>query len=260
VPVAARGAGGNAFTVGTATATEGHAATGTIDVPAGVDPALHIPVALFHGAWPGPVMALVSGAHGTEYASIIALEKVIARIDPTELSGTLIVVPLVNILLRAEGPPREPGGREEYERFYPGRADGTQTERASYAITREVVERCDYLIDLHGGDLDESLRPYSYWAKTGNEKQDAVSCGMVLAFGLDHIIIASTARDPNASRYLETTAATRCVVDHGRSRLRGDRETGTWRRSSAVLQRVASPEDAAGTAAPVEHPVWIERV
>src|SRR5207244_13017820 len=85
------------FTVGTATAAQGREAMGTIEVPAGVDPALHIPVAVFHGAWPGPVLALVAGSHGTEYASILALEKLIARVDPTELTGTLIVVPLVNI-------------------------------------------------------------------------------------------------------------------------------------------------------------------
>jgi predicted deacylase len=66
------------FTVGTATASRGQKATGTIEVPAGSDAALSIPVAVFHGAKPGPVLALVSGAHGTEYASIVALEKVIA--------------------------------------------------------------------------------------------------------------------------------------------------------------------------------------
>src|SRR3989442_15246375 len=54
-------------------------------------------------------------------------------------------------------------------RWYPGKMDGTQTDRASYLITKQVVEQCDHLIDLHGGDLEESLRPYSYWTKTGNE-------------------------------------------------------------------------------------------
>jgi len=39
---------------------------------------------------------------------------------------------------------------------------------------------------LHGGDLDESLVPHSYWTKTGNAAQDAISREMVLAFGLDH--------------------------------------------------------------------------
>ena len=63
------------FTVGTATAARGQKATGTIEVPAGTDAALSIPVAVIHGAKRGPVLALVAGAHGTEYASIIALEK-----------------------------------------------------------------------------------------------------------------------------------------------------------------------------------------
>src|SRR5262249_44697568 len=95
-------------------------------------------------------------------------------------------------------------------RFYPGKMDGTQTDRASYMMTKEVVEKADHLIDLHGGDLDESLRPYSYWTKTGNSKQDAAAREMVLAFGLDHIIIsADRPKDPNASRFLENTASTR---------------------------------------------------
>ena len=45
------------FTVGTATAARGRKATGTIEVPAGTDAALSIPVAVFHGAQPGPVGA-----------------------------------------------------------------------------------------------------------------------------------------------------------------------------------------------------------
>jgi len=61
------------FTVGNATAARGQKATGTIEVPAGSDAALSIPVAVFHGAKPGPVLALVAGAHGTEYSSIISL-------------------------------------------------------------------------------------------------------------------------------------------------------------------------------------------
>src|SRR5262245_41694765 len=85
------------FTVGSATAARGQKATGAIAVPAGSDAALNIPVAVFHGAKPGPVLALVSGAHGTEYASIIALERLIGLLDPSEISGTVIIVPLVNI-------------------------------------------------------------------------------------------------------------------------------------------------------------------
>src|SRR4030095_5523331 len=199
------------FTVGTATAARGQKATGTIEVPAGSDAALSIPVAVFHGAKPGPVLALVSGAHGTEYASIIALEKLIGVLNPAELSGTVIMVPLINIpSFEQKVPHVNPVDRKSMNRCYPGKADGTQTERASLLITRQVVEQCDHLIDFHGGDTDESLRPYSYWTKTGNVKQDEISREMVIAFGLDHIIISTDRpKDPQASRYLENTATTR---------------------------------------------------
>src|SRR5438105_1170973 len=200
-----------AFTVGTATAAPGQKASGTIEVPAGVDAALSIPVVVAQGTRSGPVLALVSGAHGTEYASILALEKVIERLDPAQLSGTVIIVPLVNVnSFEQKIAHVNPVDNKSMNRFYPGRIDGTQTERASYLITKQVVERCDHLIDLHGGDLDESLRPYSYWTVTGNAQQDERSKDLVLAFGLDHIIIsADRPKDPNASRFLENTASTR---------------------------------------------------
>jgi predicted deacylase len=199
------------FTVGTATAQRGQKAFGAIEVPAGSDAALSIPVAVVHGARPGPVLAIVSGAHGTEYASIIAVEHLIAQIDPASVSGTVILIPLVNVpSFEQKVAHVNPVDNKSMNRFYPGRMDGTQTERASFLITRHVVEPSDHVIDLHGGDLDESLRPYSYWTKTGNETQDRISREMVLAFGLDHIIIsADRPKDPAASRYLENTASTR---------------------------------------------------
>ena len=199
------------FTVGTATAARGQRATGIIAVPAGTDAGTNIPVAVIHGRAPGPVLALVAGAHGTEYASIIALEKLIGQLDPAQLSGTVIIVPLVNLASFEQKVAHvNPIDGKSMNRMYPGTMDGTQTDRASYLMTKQVVEQCDHLIDLHGGDLDESLRPYSYWTVTGNAKQDAISREMALAFGLDHIIIsADRPKDPGASRYLENTATTR---------------------------------------------------
>src|SRR5689334_13630793 len=140
------------FTVGTASASRGQKVTGTIEVPAGVDAALNIPVAVIHGAKPGPVLALVAGSHGTEYTSIIALEKLIAMLNPTEISGTVIIVPLINIQSFEQKVPHvNPVDKKSMNRFYPGRMDASQTERASYLITKQVVEQCDHLIDLHGG-------------------------------------------------------------------------------------------------------------
>ncbi len=199
------------FTVGTASAAPGQKATGYLEVPAGVDAATSIPVVVVNGAKPGKILALVSGAHGTEYTSIIAIEKLISALDPEQVTGTVILVPLVNIpSFEQKVPHVNPIDNKSMNRFYPGKSDGTQTERASFLITREIVDRCDYLIDYHGGDLDESLRPYAYWGPTGREVQDRTSKEMVLAFGLDHIIIwRERPTDPAATRYLDNTASVR---------------------------------------------------
>jgi len=254
----------NTFSVGTATAARGQKATGTIEVPAGSDVALSIPVAVFHGAKPGPVLAIVAGAHGTEYTSIIALEKLIGSLDPAEISGTVIIVPLINIQsFEQKVPHLNPVDKKSMNRWYPGKMDGTQTDRASYMITKEVVEKCDHLIDLHGGDLDESLRPYSYWTKTGNEKQDQISKEMVLAFGLDTIIIsADRPKDPQASRYLENTATTRgkpsITAEAGYA---GTVETDDLNALvNGCLNVMRYLKMFPGQPAMVEHPVWIEKV
>ena len=252
------------FSVGNATAARGQKALGTIEVPAGSDAALSIPVAVFHGAKPGPVLALVAGAHGTEYTSIIALEKLIGSLNPAEISGTVIIVPLINIQsFEQKVPHLNPVDKKSMNRWYPGKMDGTQTDRASYLITKEVVEKCDHLIDLHGGDLDESLRPYSYWTKTGNEKQDQISKEMVLAFGLDTIIIsADRPKDPQASRYLENTATTRgkpsITAEAGYA---GTVETDDLNALvNGCLNVMRYLKMLPGQPAMVEHPVWIEKV
>jgi len=249
------------LTVGTATAARGETAKGWIDVPAGSDPALRIPVAVVQGARPGPVLALVAGSHGTEYASIVALAELIDALDPKSIAGSVIVVPIINTESFDQVVPHlNPVDGKNMNRTYPGRADGTQSERASLAITKQVVEQSDHLIDFHGGDLDESLRPYSYWSKTGREPQDRISREMVLAFGLDHIII-STGRpaDPNASIYLENTASTRgkpsITVEAGHAGTVMPEDVDALVRGTLSVMRHLKM--LPGDPTPVESPVWL---
>ncbi|HZR33417.1 MAG TPA: M14 family metallopeptidase [Terriglobales bacterium] len=264
VPPAHAQAQPKTFTVGTASAAPGQKATGFLEVPAGVDAAANIPVVVVNGAKPGPVLALVSGSHGTEYASIIAVEKLIATLDPAEVSGTVILLPLVNLASFEQKVPHvNPVDNKSMNRFYPGKADGTQTERASWLITHQVVDRSDYLIDYHGGDLDESLRPYSYWAPTGNARQDAISRDMVLAFGLDHIIIwTDRPKDLNATRYLDNTSSVRgkpsIAVEAGYAGTVEPEDVAALADGTLSVMRYLKM--LPGTATPVEHPVWIEKI
>jgi uncharacterized protein len=252
------------FSVGTATASRGQTAAGVIKVPAGSDAGYDIPVVVVHGAKPGPVLAVVAGSHGSEYASIIAVEDLIGVVKPETMSGTLILVPIVNIpSFQKITPHVNPTDNKSMNRYYPGDPKGTQTDRASYAMTKEVVDKCDHLIDLHGGDLDENLRPYSYWTVTGNQKQDDASKALVLAFGLDHIIIsADRPHDPNASRYLENTASTRgkpsFTAEAGRS---GPVDPADAKMlSDGVLRVMGQLKMTAQRVAPVANPVWVENV
>ncbi len=249
------------LTVGTATAARGETARGFLEIPAGSDAALRIPVAVVHGGKPGPVLALVAGSHGTEYASVVALADLIDALDADEIAGSVIIVPIVNTASFDRVVPHlNPVDGKNMNRTYPGSKDGTQSERASYAITKQVVEQSDHLIDFHGGDLDESLRPYSYWSKTGREPQDRISKEMVLAFGLDHIIV-STGRpeDPNASVYLENTATTRnkpsitVEAGHAGTVTREDVEALVHGTLSVMRYLKMLP----GAPSPVENPVWI---
>jgi predicted deacylase len=254
----------SSFTVGTATAAPGQKVNGYIEVPAGVDAGTRIPVVVVRGAKPGPVLAIVSGSHGTEYASIIAVERLINELDPAQVSGTVILVPLVNILSFEQKVPHvNPLDNKSMNRFYPGKMDGTQTDRVSWFITKQVVEPCDYLIDLHGGDLDENLRPYSYWTVGGNDKVDRISREMTLAFGLNHIIIQSDfPRDPAASRYLSNTALTRnkpnVTAEAGYSGTVEPADVDALVYGNINVMRYLKM--LPGAAPFVEHPVWIEKV
>jgi uncharacterized protein len=252
------------FAVGSASAAPGQKATGHLEVPAGVDPGTNIPVVLVNGAKPGPVLALVSGAHGTEYASILAVERLIVDLDPAEISGTVILIPLVNIASFEQKVPHvNPVDNKSMNRCYPGKADGTQTDRASFLITKQVVDRSDFLIDFHGGDLDESLRPYAYWGPTGNDSQDRISKEMVLSFGLDHIIIwHDRPSDLAASRYLDNTAALRgkpsIVVEAGYA---GTVETDDVALLvNGALSCMRALKMLPGKPHYIENPVWLEKI
>jgi predicted deacylase len=196
--------------VGEVAARPGEKASGFIAVPDGADPGTRLPVSVVNGAQPGPVLALIAGTHGYEYTSIVASPRILAGLDPARMKGAVILVHMAN-------PPAFYGRRIYYgpdgknlNRMYPGRGDGTQSERIAAALTREVIDQATHLVDMHCGDGNESLRPYAYWQITGDPKMDEASRQMVLAFGLPHIVIdRDRPTDPEKTLYTSNTAVRR---------------------------------------------------
>src|SRR5262245_60790589 len=157
-----RAAAQQPFTVGSITAAPGTTASGTLTIPARPgDDGTTIPISIVHGVRSGPVLALTAGVHGQEYTPVIALQRVVKTVDPKTMSGTLILVHVSNMpsyLSRTIY--YSPADGKNLNRVFPGKADGTLSERIAFVLTRDVIERATHVIDLHCGDGNESLRPY----------------------------------------------------------------------------------------------------
>lgn len=253
-----------ALTVGSVTAAPGTVASGELSIPARTgDQGTTIPFSIINGRERGPILALVSGTHGMEYVPIIASQRLRTDIDPVTLRGAVILVHVANMpSFLGRTIYYSPADGKNLNRVFPGKADGTLSERIAEAITREVIARATHVVDLHCGDGNESLRPYSYWITTGDPAVADAGRAMALAFGLDHIVKDSERPlDAAASVYLSNTAITR-----GKPAL--TTETGGMARvdeeSIALLQRgVFGLMRQLGMRAegprPVTSAVWIER-
>jgi uncharacterized protein len=211
--------------VGSARAALGTTAVGEIQVPAGSDAGLAMPVIVIRGAKPGKTVAFIAGSHGTEYASIVALQRLAPRIDAKTLTGSVIIAPLLNTASFEQMTVHtNPVDKKGMNANYPGNLAGTQSERALALVTEQIVKPADVIVDLHGGDIDEDLRPFSYWMRTGNDAQDKAADALVRAFGLSHVIVrdidtANPANIRNLSGYSLAQGKTAIVAEAGRSGL-----------------------------------------
>ena len=252
-----------AFSVGPISARRGETASGVLAIPPGVDAGTEIPVSVIHGAEPGPVLGLIAGNHGYEYPPILALQRLRAILDPTRLKGTVILVHVANLpSFLGRTVYVSPIDGQNLNRMYPGKKNGSVSERIAYAITTEVIDQSDYVVDLHAGDGNESLRPFVYMPVTGDAALDAKIEQMVLAFGFDHIVVdRDRPTDPAASIYCDRTATSRgkpaMTVESG---FLGSRDEGSIANLVAGLTGLMRHYGMLeGAPTPVEHPVLLER-
>ena len=195
------------------TAAPGTAARAYLDVPDTGDGMTRIPVSVFRGDSDGPTLALIAGTHGYEYAPMVALQHVGRRINPKDLSGTLIMVHVANMpSFHKRTIYYGPVDGKNLNRAYPGKPDGSLSERIAHIITTQVIEKADYVIDMHSGDGNEALRPYIYMPRTGDLQLDAKIKSMALAFGIDHIVIDERpVSAPDATVFTDMTALSRGI-------------------------------------------------
>lgn len=117
-----------------------------------------VPVVVVRGVSEGPTLCLTAGIHGDELNGIEVVRESLDRLRPSDLVGTVIGVPIVNIH-GFQTSSRYLPDRRDLNRFFPGNATGSSASRIARRIFREVIQKCDLLIDLHTGGSHRTNLP-----------------------------------------------------------------------------------------------------
>jgi predicted deacylase len=251
------------FVLGDLRAKPGETVSGYLPVPEKDGVGTRIPVTVIHGARPGKVLALVAGLHPFEYPPILALYRLKAALDPKELAGTIVMVHIANL----PGFQRRtiyyvPGDWKNLNRVFPGDLQGTLSQRMAAVINEQVVKRSDALLDMHCGDGNEALIPYTYWMISGDKAFDESTRRLALAFGLPHIIIDETrGKDLANSKYLGNTAILQgkpAITTEAGYLGRTDEES-VARNVRGVLSVLRLYGMIPGAPEPAADPVWIDK-
>lgn len=116
------------------------------------------PITVVHGTRPGPVLCLTAAIHGDELNGVEIVRRVVNGLNPGQLGGTVIGVPIVNLFGFSRNSRYLPD-RRDLNRYFPGSRYGSIASRIAYSFFAKVVKRCDTLVDFHTGSFDRSNLP-----------------------------------------------------------------------------------------------------
>lgn len=155
---------------------------------------IQIPLARIQGKSKGPILLVTAGNDGDEYAGIAAGYTIIDLFAHQDFSGELIVIPIVNIPGFEQETSINPLDGKFPKHIYPGRVEGTSTERMRYWL-RGYVQKADLWMDLHSGSLTEKVYPYIHAWKTSYAPVDDTLVKLLHCLDVPHIVFQTTTGD-----------------------------------------------------------------
>ncbi len=117
-----------------------------------------LPVRVVHGKEDGPAVWVDAAIHGDEVVGVEVIRQVMSGLDAKTFRGTLIAVPIVNVLGFATGDRYLPD-RRDLNRSFPGSSRGSLASRIAHLVMTEVVAKCEVGVDLHTGSDRRSNLP-----------------------------------------------------------------------------------------------------
>jgi uncharacterized protein len=147
---------------------------------------LDVPALDIRGTGDGPLLTVLAGVHGCEYASMAGLRAWTGRLADRELRGRVLAVPVLNLpAFWARTPFVVPDDGKNLNRCFPGDASGSLAERLAYDAFTKIIKGSDVLIDMHAGDMVEALQPFALYDAGPAE---ARARDVATAYGLGYVI------------------------------------------------------------------------
>ncbi len=144
----------------------------------------------------GPTALLTGANHGDEYEGPLALFELANTLKPEQVSGRLIIVPAMNYPAFRAGTRTSPIDRGNLNRAFPGRPDGTVTEKIADYFARVLLPLATHVFDFHSGGRTLDFLPFAAAHVLSDKAQEERCFAAVKAFGA-----------PYSMRMLEIDAA-----------------------------------------------------
>ena len=112
-----------------------------------------IPVTVIVGpnAAPGRGVVAIGSTHGDEYEGPVAIKHLLHELREEDVLGRIILIPVLNAVAFNAGRRDTPDDGVNLNRAFPGRADGSITQRIADLVTRFVFPKVHVVLDLHAG-------------------------------------------------------------------------------------------------------------
>lgn len=144
---------------------------------------LRVPVCIIKGVNPGPVITLMAGLHGDEYEGTLTLQKMARALSENDVHGCLILLPSINTQAMPEGLRHNPTDGLNQDYAFPGKIDGSLSEKLAYEITRHFIEPCELVVDLRSGGRHLQFIPSAAIRFNTDKKRQTNSENAMIAFG-----------------------------------------------------------------------------
>jgi uncharacterized protein len=145
-----------------------------------------VPLVEVTGAEDGPLLTVIAGVHGCEYASMEGVRRWLRALEAAELRGRVRAVPVLNVsAFTSRTPFVVPEDGKNLNRCFPGDPAGTAADRLAYDTYHQLILGSDAVIDAHCGDMVEALQPFTlYEAGPAEDRARDIAC----AYGLQYVI------------------------------------------------------------------------